>query len=45
MRSRENAKWRLQDDELLPSGYAVDAVAQMLDSHRRPAPLVRYLPA
>ena len=32
----------MQDDEFYQAGYAVDAVSPIFDSHRRPAPLVRF---
>jgi crotonobetainyl-CoA:carnitine CoA-transferase CaiB-like acyl-CoA transferase len=40
--AQENAEWRMQDDEFYQAGYAVDAVSPIFDSHRRPAPLVRF---
>jgi crotonobetainyl-CoA:carnitine CoA-transferase CaiB-like acyl-CoA transferase len=40
--AQENAEWRMQDDEFYRAGYAVDAVSPIFDSHRRPAPLIRF---
>jgi crotonobetainyl-CoA:carnitine CoA-transferase CaiB-like acyl-CoA transferase len=40
--AQQNAEWRMQDDEFYQAGYAVDAVSPIFDSHRRPAPLVRF---